>query len=392
MGLDEPSGPAGAARPSAVVRRVMRASGDAVAPVEMLGDYLALLEQAGRSGQPATATELQVIDRLGARAAEDGVPAEDAVRLYLASAWRLWHELPTSAAGADPAEVRAAAEAVLRVVHDAVAALMSGHQTRRREVAQEEERLRRRFVDDLLRGDADVAALAERAAPFGLDLSRPHQVALAFAVEGTAPVERAAAFLEHRVVDRFGDREVLVADKDDVVVVLVPETSPDLRGDIGDFLHTELTQHHDGPWGVGVGRPHSGAYGVARSYEEAREALVLMRRLALSTSVLRARDLLVYRVVGRDHAALVDLVHAALTPLLDARGGAEPLLRTLETYFSCGGNVTDTARRLHLSVRAVDYRLERVQALTGYGIYAGHDRFTLHVAVVGARLLGWPTG
>lgn len=384
---------AGAPKPSALARRVMRASAqDSPAPVAMLGDYLALLEQVSRSGERAMATELQAINRWGAHAAEEGVPAADAVRLYLASAWRLWRELPPAVGTDDPVADRAAAEAVLRAVHEAVDALISGHQTRRREAAQEEEWLRRRFIDDLLRGDADVVALAERAAPFGLDLSRPHQVALAFAVEGTAPTERAAAFLEHRVVDRFGDREVLVADKDDVVVVLVPESAPDPRGDVGDFLHAELTKHRGGPWGVGVGRPHSGAYGIARSYEEAREALVLMRRLTLGTSVLRARDLLVYRVVGRDHAALVDLVQAALTPLLAARGGAEPLLRTLETYFSCGGNVTDTARRLHLSVRAVDYRLERVQELTGYGVQEGHDRFTLHVAVVGARLLGWPTG
>ena len=42
-----------------------------------------------------------------------------------------------------------------------------------------EETLRRDFVDDLLRGDADVGKLVERAEPFGLDMARPHQVALA---------------------------------------------------------------------------------------------------------------------------------------------------------------------------------------------------------------------
>jgi hypothetical protein len=50
-----------------------------------------------------------------------------------------------------------------------------------------------------------------------------------------------------------------------------------------------------------------GAYGIARSYEEAREALLLMRRLHLDQKVVLARDLLVYRVLGRDQAALVDL-------------------------------------------------------------------------------------
>ena len=378
--------------PSAQRRRVMHAASKvAGAPPELLGEYLALLEQANRSGKGATAADLEAIRRLGARAAEDGISAEAAVRLYLASAWRLWRELAVSDDPADPVTVQESGEAVLRLVDEAVAALVAGHQARRRQAAHEEERQRRRFIEDLLRGDADVAALVERAEPFGLDLARPHQIALAFAMQSGEFAEAAAAAMERSVVDRYGDREVLVADKDDVVVVLVPESQPDASGDIGDFLYTELLGRFGGSWGIGVGRPHSGAYGIARSYEEAREALALMRRLPLDTSVLRARDLLVYRVVSRDHAALADLVQAVLTPLLAARGGPEPLIRTLETFFAVGGNVTEAARRLHLSVRAVDYRLDRVHALTGFRVHEAHDRFTLNVAVVGARLIGWPT-
>ena len=33
------------------------------------------------------------------------------------------------------------------------------------------------------------------------------------------------------------------------------------------------------PWRVAVGRAHPGLYGIARSYEEAREALMLAGRL-----------------------------------------------------------------------------------------------------------------
>ena len=379
------------ARTAAERDGVLHAASEAAgAPPELLGEYPALLEQASRTGRRATPEDLEAIHRLGGRAAEDGISAEAAVRLYLASAWRLWRELGVGSDPSDPSTAQEAGEAVLRLVDDAVAALVAGHQARRREAAHEEERQRRRFIEDLLRGDADVAALVERAEPFGLDLARPHQIALAFSMHGGESAETAAAALERRVVDRYGDREVLVADKDDVVVALVPEVQSDARGDVGEFLDSELRGLFGGSWGIGVGRPHSGAYGIARSYEEAREALALMRRLPLDTSVLRARDLLVYRVVSRDHAALVDLVQAVLTPLLAARGGPEPLMRTLETFFAAGGNVTEAARRLHLSVRAVDYRLDRVHALTGFGVHEAHDRFTLNVAVVGARLIGWP--
>jgi DNA-binding PucR family transcriptional regulator len=51
---------------------------------------------------------------------------------------------------------------------------------------------------------------------------------------------------------------------------------------------------------------------------------------------------------------------------------------------------TEAAARLHLSVRAVTYRLARVRALTGYNPLDPKDRFTVHTAVLGAKLLGWP--
>lgn len=45
---------------------------------------------------------------------------------------------------------------------------------------------------------------------------------------------------------------------------------------------------------------------------------------------------------------------------------------------------------MHLSVRAVSYRLDRVRQLTGHHPDDPGQRFTLHAAVLGARLLGWP--
>jgi DNA-binding PucR family transcriptional regulator len=45
---------------------------------------------------------------------------------------------------------------------------------------------------------------------------------------------------------------------------------------------------------------------------------------------------------------------------------------------------------MHLSVRAVTYRLDRVKQLTGYDPAHPEQRFVLQSAVLGARLLGWP--
>src|SRR6185312_11704531 len=116
--------------------------------------------------------------------------------------------------------------------------------------------------------------------------------------------------------------------------------------------------------------------------------LDLGERLGLQDRVLDAAGLLLHRVLMRDEAAMRDLVDAVLSPLAAARGGAEPLLRTLEAYFGAGGNASLAARSLHLSVRALTYRLTRIAALTGRDPADPSHRFELQTALAGARLLG----
>ncbi|MFG1675412.1 PucR family transcriptional regulator [Micromonospora sp. NPDC049282] len=394
-------GPAGARGDDQWLTEVAReASADAGGvPVELLGDYLRLLRDAAVTGREPRRGELDAVGLLGRRAAEQGVSAGRAVRLYLSAARRLWRHLPHLDRSTDSETVRAAADAVLHVVDAAVATLAEGYAVARRELVRREESLRRELVDDLLRGDSDLGGLVERAEPFGLDLARVHQVALAAPGRRLPDTEAAISTLERVIFDRLDDRDVLVATKEGLLVVIAPaDTVTPGRGrgggpagDLGRLMHGELDRLVRGrPWQVVVGRPHPGLYGIARSYEEAREALATARRLHADTSVIDAHDLLIYRVLLRDQPAMVDLVQAALTPLSQARGGAQPLLDTLAEYFACGEVATDAARRLHVSVRTVTYRLGRIRALSGYDPADPRDRFTLHAAVLGARALDWP--
>ena len=372
------------------------AGGDVPAATELLVEYLTLLADAAISFRRLREHETAAVRELGRRAAEQGLPAGRVVDLYLSAAWRMWRELPSVVPHRDRDTVRASAESVLRVVGEAIAILMDSYQVVGRQMIRQEEAQRRELIDDLLRGDADVARMVERAEPFGLDLGQPHQVALAAAESGLAEADTAVSMLERVILDRFGDREVLVATKDGLLVVLIPATfrpaSSRPSQDPGEIIHTALTRQRTGRvWKVATGRAYPGAYGIARSYEEAREALLLGERLQLDAPVVDARDMLIYRVLVRDQAALVDLIHAVLGPLTPARGGPEPLIRTMETYFACGEVATEAARRLNLSVRTVTYRLAKVKTLTGNDPTDPSQRFVLHAAVLGARLLNWPS-
>jgi hypothetical protein len=147
-------------------------------PIELLGDYLPPLAAAAASGRKPDAVELDAVGLLGRRAAELGVSAGSVVQLYLSAARRLWQQLPAVVRSRDSEVVRAAAAAVLHVVDEAVARLVEAYTEARRHMVRWEETLRREFIEDLLRGDADVGRLVERAEPFGLDMTRQPQVAL----------------------------------------------------------------------------------------------------------------------------------------------------------------------------------------------------------------------
>lgn len=369
-------------------------------PAELLGDYLSLLNDAAVTGRRPKRRELDTVTRLGRSAAEQGISAGRVVQLYLSAARRLWHDLPMVVRSRDREAVRAAAAAVLHVVDEAVATLAEGYNEAKRDLIRREETLRREVIDDLLRGDSDLGGLVERAEPFGLDLSRAHQVALAAPDRRLPDSDSAISALESVIFDRLGDRDVMVATKDGLLVVLAPAEAAaadrvpppgDARTDLGRLMHGELDRmRHGRPWRVAVGRAHLGLYGIARSYEEAREALSMAGRLHVDSPVVNAHDLLVYRVLLRDQPAIVDLVQAVLTPLTQARGGAQPLLDTLAAYFATGNVATESARRLHVSVRTVTYRLERIAALTGYSPTDPAHQFMLQAAVLGATALNWP--
>lgn len=119
------------------------------------------------------------------------------------------------------------------------------------------------------------------------------------------------------------------------------------------------------PWQAAVGPGLKGAQAVRGSYEQAAETLDLSARLDLPDAVVEAQQVAVYRVLLRDRAAAHELVATTLSGLAAARGGPGQLLATLDVYYATGGVATATATRLHLSVRAVTYRLQRVRELVG---------------------------
>ncbi|HMA48087.1 MAG TPA: helix-turn-helix domain-containing protein [Frankiaceae bacterium] len=402
-----PGPPPGGRRADELAGVAARAAHDARQPASLLGDYLSDLLDAVARDRRFGARQLEAYQRLGRTAAERGYALPALVDLYLSATWRAWNDLPALAGADSPAQLRRSAAGVLRAVDDALAAVCHGYQDAWRAASRAEEALRREFVDDLLTGTSDLAFLLERAPAFGLRLEAPHVVLVASGsrrfVDGRPMVRDVEAALLARAGSPAGRADLLVATRQGLLVCVLPGGAGDdadpegptttKAGRVAELVRVaadRLSREETLSWRLGVSRPHAGAAGTRTGFDEARGALELADRLALEEQIVHAEELLVYQVLLRDREAIVDLVRVVLGPLSAARGGAGPLVETLSTYYGSGGVAAETARRLHLSVRAVTYRLERVRELTGHDPNDPSDRFALEAALHGARALGWP--
>ncbi|OHV46033.1 helix-turn-helix domain-containing protein [Pseudofrankia sp. BMG5.36] len=344
---------------------------------------------------------------------------------------------------------RAAAAAVLRASDDAVAAVCEGYEAARAARARAEEALRRELVDDLLTGTAtDPGLVLERAAAFGLRLEAPHLVLVA-AGERRFVDGRGTSRAVDAALGVICPTPPLVVAKSGQLVCVVPQEAepdgaagalgepgqagpgqagpgqaampqPDGRGGpAGDGGVSAADRRASGftplpavaataapgapravaavtaalagvtGWRVGVSRARTGVTGVRIGFGEASAAVELAGRLGLHDRALHTDDLLIYKVLLRDREPLTELVETVLGPLRGARGGAGPLLDTLDAYFATGAVALATARRLHLSVRALTYRLARIHQLTRHDPASPADRYVLQTALIGARLLAW---
>ena len=364
-------------------------------PPGLLGDYLPAVVDAAASGRRLTSAELGGYGLSGEQAAESGVALRGLVDLFLSATWRLWRELPGEADS--PAVLRAAGLAVLRAADDAVAAAAEGFERAYLSVARRDEAERREFFDDLLSGRGNVGDVMVRGERLGLRLAGPHYVLLAGPAVPGATVTGAGMEIDATVADAAGPSPSLVVTRHGRLVVIVGAVSGGEAARVARALSRALSHRaaaagagQPSSWRIAFGRPYPGPSGVVHSYDEAVDAFDVAHRLGLPEPVVSAADLLIYQVLLRDRAAIVDLVRTLLLPLARARGGAGPLLATLAAYFDRGSVATAAARDLHLSVRTVTYRLARVKELTGRDPAQPADALALQVAVIGARVLDWP--
>ncbi|MEU2056458.1 helix-turn-helix domain-containing protein [Streptomyces bungoensis] len=232
----------------------------------------------------------------------------------------------------------------------------------RRSVAETEDRVRGELLDDLLAGPSpaarwDSGSLTLRARRLGVDLNRPHAVAVldcdpSLRSRLTAETARRARFLDGLAGTRQGH-----------AVLLVPCDRP---GTLAATLAADLTRVLGSPVTVGAAGPGHGPDRLPAIHAEALCCLRALHALDRTGDGADIADLGFLGVLLGNRADVAPYVERVLGPVLayDAERGTE-LLRTLRAYYEQGTSLSRAKEALHVHVNTVVQRLDRVAQLLG---------------------------
>jgi PucR C-terminal helix-turn-helix domain/GGDEF-like domain len=237
-------------------------------------------------------------------------------------------------------------------------------------------RLEALVIEGFVRGSSIVDEPASQLAALGWRSAGPIT-----AVVGAMPDRSSQSVIAdvHRTARRAGFDAMVAVHGDRLVVVL---------GGVGDPVEaatTLLANFADGPVVAG---PIAADVGAASAVTQA--ALSALRAAPAWPGAPRpvsSDALLPERALAGDAAARDGLHGRVYQPLVDS---GDVLLKTLTSFFACGGSLEATARELFVHANTVRYRLRRVASVSGVNPVDARDAFTLQVALALGRLDATP--
>jgi len=261
-------------------------------------------------------------------------------------------------------------------------------------ISDAEKRLRGTFLDRLLLGDISAQEAIRHGKRFKHDMTQTH-VALVLAWRG--PQQPSLRRLETTVNSvlalqdaaalvwmRRQDQQVAVfhsADHDNPI-----DDSLELAQAIRDEVARQFSQQRVA---IGLGQVARELKDWRTSYRDAVQAMALADRLQTDIPLFIG-DLGVYQLILtlNEREKLSDFCEATLGTITkyDRRQNSD-LMRTLEVYFNCHGNLSQTAEALIIHRNTLLYRINRINEIAGIDLSRPETRLALHLALTIRRLL-----
>lgn len=145
----------------------------------------------------------------------------------------------------------------------------------------------------------------------------------------------------------------------------------------------EQQREHYPAFSGGLGRVAHKLQEVPAAYREAQKALEIGQRLFNDKQIHSFASLGVYRLLFQldGHEELAQFYQETLGPLLNADARDTSFIETLEGFFRCNGNLSETARAMHLHRNSLLYRLGRIEEILGRSLEDPEFRLSLQVAL-----------
>jgi hypothetical protein len=317
------------------------------------------LRAAAEGRQPA-GEHVEVVERMGRRRLEMGVPLEPILHVYRIAGREVFDEIAAATTSEEKAELASLGRAWMDYIDQAssVAAssyLRASHERLRRIDAQ-----RGALIDALL-ASVDASDLAAVASEFAVVLASEYVPVLIAGPEVATKVDALAAVAPADSISGYRGHSVLV---------LVPAPAPALAPLAG--VAPDST--------IAFGRACGPGPGLAAEVRGTERVLAVATRLG-SIGLHGPGSLVLERFATAEPALLEVLRRDVLDPLRSAdRAGL--VEATLRTYLATG-SAPETAAREFVHPNTVSYRLRRVAERTGYD-----PRIPAQAAVLVLALLG----
>lgn len=251
------------------------------------------------------------------------------------------------------------------------ATIIALHIARERAVVNVEQRLRYTLIDSLLEGQFNDDTLGlERAALMGFDPNAEYTVTV-FVLDEPIPLSRTGYLHRERFSSRLARRltdkrlPLLISPSMNEVTMVTP-SDVSIEWIWEGLLENDVS--------VCVGRPHVGAAGVRKSYQEARSILPWSRPNTVTTY----EELLMQRLLEGDQEAREHFVESMLLPLRKALH-ADVYLETLKCFSESGFRQNQAAASLGIHPKTMQYRVGRLEEILEMDLSNTEVRFRIQL-------------
>ncbi len=262
-------------------------------------------------------------------------------------------------------------------------------------ISETEKRLRGTFLDRLLIGDVNQQEAIRQGERFDHDMTTIHiAIVLSWQNKEQSPSTRRLETLVNTVIQaqnvkalvwqREREQEVLIFHATEIKDPI--DSSTKLANTCAAEIRRQFPNQRVA---IGLGQPTREVTSWRNSYRDAVQAMELAARLQTDTP-LYIGDLGVYQLILSlsDREKLKAFCDNTLGSLIeyDMRQNAD-LIKTLEAFFACHGNLSQTAEKLIVHRNTLLYRMNRINTIAAVDLNRPETRLALHLALTIRRLL-----